>query len=114
MAQKLFGSEDPMGKIVKIDSTANFTVTGVLKPLPTNTQFSFVEYMVPLSYMKEVHWEHNDWGTESVNMFVMLKPGVSRQTAAGLFPECFPRPACEPWCRSFCTTNDRMVAIFRL
>jgi len=89
MAQKLFGNEDPMGKIVKIDSVANFTVTGVLKPLPSNTQFNYIEYIVPLNYMREVHWAHDDWETNSVNMYVMLKPGVPRQVAEKLFWNVF-------------------------
>jgi len=89
MAQKLFGSEDPMGKIVKIDSIANFTVTGVLKPLPPNTQYNYVEYMVPLHYMKEVHWEQDNWTDNLVATNVMLKPGVSRQAGIGLFRNFF-------------------------
>lgn len=89
MAQKLFGNEDPMGKIIKIDSVTNFTVTGVLKPLPSNTQFNYIEYIVPLSYMREVHWAHDDWETNSVNMYVMLKPGVPRQGADKLFWNVF-------------------------
>ncbi|MBS1528437.1 MAG: ABC transporter permease, partial [Bacteroidetes bacterium] len=89
MAKKLFGNEDPMGRIVKIDSNVNFTVTGVLKPLPANTMFNYVEYLVPLSYMREVHWEHTDWGTNSVETVVMMKPDVSRQTAQKLFWNVF-------------------------
>lgn len=85
MAKKLFGDEDAMGKVVKIDSNAYFTVTGVMKPLPGNTQFNYVEYIVPLSYMRDVHWEHNDWSYGGVNTYVMMKPGVSPQTAAKLF-----------------------------
>lgn len=89
MAQKLFGNEDPLGKTIKIDSTANFTVTGVLEPLPSNTQFNYIEYFVPLNYMREVHWAHDDWETNSVNMYVMLKPGVPRQVAEKLFWNVF-------------------------
>ncbi|WP_172829255.1 ABC transporter permease [Mucilaginibacter mallensis] len=89
MAHKLFGNEDPMGKIVKIDSIANFTVTGVLKPLPANTVLNFVEYFVPLSYMKEVHWARDDWGSNTVQTYVMLKHGISRQTVEGLFWNVF-------------------------
>src|ERR1700744_2744282 len=96
MAEKLFGKEDPIGKIVKIDSIANFTVTGVLKPLPTNTQFNFVEYIVPLSYMKEVHWARDDWGSNTVNMLVMLKTGTSRQTADELFWSVFSKQRVNP------------------
>ncbi len=39
----MFGQDDPMNKQIKIDSNI-FTVTGVLKDLPTNTKFSF-EYL---------------------------------------------------------------------
>ena len=85
MAKKLFGNEDPVGKVIGIDSTANFTVTGVLKPLPGNTQFSNIEYIVPLSYMRQVHWLRDDWETKTINMNVLFKPGVSRQVAQGLF-----------------------------
>lgn len=89
MAKKLFGDEDPMGKIVKIDSNANFTVTGVMKPLPGNTQFHFAEYIVPLSYMREVHWERNDWTNSTVIIFALMKQGVTRQTASTLFWNVF-------------------------
>jgi len=89
MAKKLFGDEDPMGKIVRIDSNVNFTVTGVMKTLPGNTQFHFAEYIVPLSYMREVHWERNDWDNATAVTFVMMKPGVSRQAASTLFWNVF-------------------------
>jgi hypothetical protein len=37
LAKKIYGDEDPMGKVIKIDNKDNFTVTGVLKDLPNNT-----------------------------------------------------------------------------
>ena len=46
LAKKLFGNEDAMGKVVRVDSVDNFTVTGVLKDLPNNTAFNF-EYLLP-------------------------------------------------------------------
>ena len=50
LAKKLFGNEDAMGKVVKIDNKDNFTVTGILKDLPNNTRFNF-EYLLPWSYL---------------------------------------------------------------
>ena len=38
LAKKLFGNEDAIGKIIRIDSVDNFTVTGILKDLPSNTR----------------------------------------------------------------------------
>src|SRR5450631_2930857 len=46
LGRKLFGNDDPMGKLITTPTSYNFTVTGVLKDLPVNTQFNF-EYLLP-------------------------------------------------------------------
>ncbi|HMI60670.1 MAG TPA: ABC transporter permease, partial [Puia sp.] len=40
-AKTLFGSEEVMGKVVKLNDKDNYTVTGILKDLPNNTRFNF-------------------------------------------------------------------------
>ncbi len=81
LSKKFFGDEDAMGKVIKIDSNAYFTVTGVMKDLPNNTRFNF-DYLVPWSYMKEIGWDNPSWGESSiVQTFVLLKPGVSEKIA---------------------------------
>lgn len=90
LAKKLFGDADPVGKLITVDSTANFTVTGVLKDLPNNTQFSF-EYLVPFDYMKEVHWYNTNWKFNSLQTYVMLKQGVTEATANRLFKDIYRR-----------------------
>ncbi|RYY06329.1 MAG: ABC transporter permease, partial [Sphingobacteriaceae bacterium] len=77
LAIKLFGNENPMGKTVKIDSTDNFTVAGVLKDLPNNTKFSF-EYLLPWSYLKKIKGDDDSWGNNSIRTYILLKPGVSK------------------------------------
>jgi len=77
-AKKLFGNEDAMGKIVKIDSVDNFTITGVLKDLPNNTVFKF-DYLLPWGYMSKIGWNDSNWQNNSVRTFVLLKPGVSKK-----------------------------------
>lgn len=77
-ARKLFGNEDAMGKMVRIDSNANFMVSGVLKDLPNNTGLHF-EYLIPFSYKKEVGWDDSRWDNNSSHMFILLKPGVTEQ-----------------------------------
>lgn len=76
-AKKLFGNEEAMGKVVRVDSTDNFTVTGVLKDLPNNTAFEF-EYLLPWDYMTKLGWNDSSWGNNSVKTFVLLKPGVQQ------------------------------------
>jgi len=77
MAKKLFGKEEAMGKTVVIDSTASFTVTGVLDDLPTNTSFEF-EYLLPWSFMTRLGWDDKWWGNNSVYTYALLKPGASQ------------------------------------
>jgi putative ABC transport system permease protein len=40
VAQQLFGNEDPVGQTIVFD-TLQFTVTGIIKDLPSNTHFDF-------------------------------------------------------------------------
>jgi hypothetical protein len=47
LAKTLFGNANAMGKIIKIDSTDIFTVSGVMKDLPNTTSFQF-DYLLPL------------------------------------------------------------------
>jgi putative ABC transport system permease protein len=76
-AKKLFGEDNAMGKVVRLDSTDNFTVAGVLKDLPNNTKFEF-DYLLPWSYMKKIGWDDTAWGNNSIESFVVLKPGVKQ------------------------------------
>ncbi len=77
LAKKLFGNEAAIGKVIRIDSSDNFTVTAVLKDLPNNTSFDF-EYLLPWSYMKKLNQDDNYWGNNSVRTYILLKPGVSQ------------------------------------
>lgn len=78
LAKKLFGNEDAMGKIVKVDSVDNFTVTGVLKNI-YSTSFEY-EYLLPWSYMHKINQDDQYWGNNSVQTYVLLKENAS-QTA---------------------------------
>jgi putative ABC transport system permease protein len=82
-ASSLFGNEDAMGKIVKIENSENFTVTGILKDLPNNTRFNF-EYILPWSSLKYKDGEDLGWNDNSTPTYVMLKPNVSY---AGIAPK---------------------------
>lgn len=76
-AKALFGSEEAVGKIVKVDSVHNCTVTAVLKDLPNNTRFNF-EYLLPWAYMDKLGWSDDNWQNNSVRTYVLLKEGASQ------------------------------------
>jgi putative ABC transport system permease protein len=73
LARKLFGTTDVVGKTVRLDSADNFTVTGVLKDLPPNTEFDF-EYLLPWSYLKKLGWNNEDWVNNNSYTFLLLRP----------------------------------------
>lgn len=76
LSKKLFGDENAIGKVIRIDSADNFTVTGVMKALPNNTRFNF-EYLMPWSYLKKIGGDDEYWGNNSVQTWVLAKPNVS-------------------------------------
>ena len=79
IAKNLFGDEDPMGKIVRIDTIENFTVTGVLKDMPGNTEFTF-NYLVPWTFLDRLGWDRigGTWANTNGFAYVLLKPGASQ------------------------------------
>ncbi|MBX9781788.1 MAG: ABC transporter permease [Chitinophagaceae bacterium] len=76
LSKKLFGNEEAVGKTVLVDNRDNFTVTGVIKNLPPNTQFEF-EYLIPWSYLRSKNGDDDNWSNNSTNTFVMLKKEAS-------------------------------------
>lgn len=76
LQKRLFGSGSAMGRQIRIDSVDLFTVNGILKDLPDNTQFRF-DYLLPWSYMKKIGWDDEFWQNNSVRTYYTLKPGIS-------------------------------------
>ncbi|MFM9909359.1 MAG: ABC transporter permease, partial [Chitinophagaceae bacterium] len=76
LAKQLFGNEDPIGKIIKIDNSENVTVTGVMANKPSNTKFEF-EFLLPWSYARVKGWDDSEWGNNSVDTYVQLKKNAS-------------------------------------
>jgi putative ABC transport system permease protein len=76
LAHKLFGNEDAMGKVIKLDNSDNFKVTGIVQDPPNNTRFDF-EYLIPWSYLRERGEDDSYWGNNSTKTYVLLKPHAS-------------------------------------
>ncbi len=75
LAKKLFGDEEAIGKIIKIDSADHFTVTGVLKDLPSNSRFDF-DYLLSWDYFKKTGWNNDSWLSNNITTFLLLKPNT--------------------------------------
>ena len=72
MAKKYFGSEDPMGRTLKINNNKDYTITGIAKDAPRNSQihFSFVASFSNLSASKEEIW----WTANYVTYLLLARP----------------------------------------
>ena len=77
LAINLFGKEDAVGKTVRVDSSDYFTVTGVLKDIPSNSRFSF-GYVLPWAYSLQHETDDSNWTFNHVLTYILLKPGASQ------------------------------------
>jgi len=80
-AKTLFGSEEVMGKVVKLNDKDNYTVTGILKDLPNNTRFNF-KYLLPWAFVRQGGNDENNWGNNSTRTYVLLKPNATLASIA--------------------------------
>jgi ABC-type antimicrobial peptide transport system permease subunit len=74
-AKALFGDEDPIEKVIRLDDRGDLKVTGVLKDIPKNASFQF-DCLVPWSMNEEMNgWvkdSKDNWGNYSFAIFVEL------------------------------------------
>jgi putative ABC transport system permease protein len=81
LARTLFGAEDAMGKVVRIDNKENYQVTGVIKDLPNNTRFDF-KYLVNWTFVRRQGNDDENWGNNSTRTYVLLKEHASLASIA--------------------------------
>jgi putative ABC transport system permease protein len=74
LASKYFGDANPVGKTLTLENQYVFTVTGVLKDLPHNSMFTF-DALVPYSFLQEMGFINNSWGSNSIYTFVLVNKG---------------------------------------
>lgn len=73
MAEKYFGKEDAIGKILMMNKTIPFTVTGVLGSIPKNSSLQF-EYLLPFQYFFDENKSWIDeWGNNNIRTYLMLR-----------------------------------------
>lgn len=79
LARKYFGSESALGKLIRIDATVDYKVTGVMKDSPKNSSIPF-DYAMPIEdFIKENEWM-KEWGNNSARTYVLLREGVDAKT----------------------------------
>lgn len=74
-ADKYFGIEDPIGKMLKVGTdTSLYEVTGVMEDIPDNSNF---EADIFGSFLSSQRANDDNWLSNSFETYVILKPGTS-------------------------------------
>lgn len=86
-AEKYFGTEDPLGKVIVANGRENFTVSGVIKDFPDNSSINY-DMIMPLSFQVhrlmagpkvDLNTNFMWYGYET---YLLLKPGSDLKTLA--------------------------------
>jgi putative ABC transport system permease protein len=76
VAKALFGSDDPMGKTIKLDNKQLVKVTGVYEDMPHNSTFNELNIILPWElYEVSQDWvkrASTQWGNNSFQIFAQL------------------------------------------
>lgn len=69
-AKKYFGEADPMGKLLRVNNSKDFQVTGVVKDIPHNTHFHF-DFLASFSSLSASKSEV--WGSANYATYVVFE-----------------------------------------
>ena len=88
-ARKFFGSQDPLGKTIRISSifgNDDYKVTGLIKDYPQNSNINF-DMLGSYSTMEHyVKWL-NSWNNNTLATYILLRKGISPIKIEKQFPE---------------------------
>ncbi len=71
IAQKYFGNEDPMDKVITINNEFDFTVTGIMQNPPSNSVIQF-DMLIPFTFLEKLGRTIDQWGWNSIVTYVQL------------------------------------------
>jgi putative ABC transport system permease protein len=73
MARKYFNTTRAAGRNLLINNRHNYTVTGVIKDIPSQSHFNF-DFFVSMSTLEESR--RNNWISNNFNTYIVLKEGA--------------------------------------
>ncbi len=80
LAEKVFGEDDPVGKHILLDGSADLQVTGVLQGLPANSSLRF-DYVRPFEVFVRNDGDPGHFGRFQIETFVLLHEGIPQTDA---------------------------------
>ncbi len=74
-AKALFGDDDPINKVIRVDNENDLKVTGILSDIPSNSSFQF-DFLMTWKFREQISdWVRKNttnWGNYSFQVFVEL------------------------------------------
>ncbi len=71
IANKYFGKENPVGKIIKLNRNEDFVVAAVLENPPENAHIKF-DFLLPMENLR-AHRDFDAWGSNWMYTYILLK-----------------------------------------
>jgi putative ABC transport system permease protein len=87
MSEKLFGTEDPIGKSIKVDNNTDIEIVGVLRDIPATSHLAtdIVISLLPAALDTNQINYLNSWNNISMSTYVLLdNPGSEKSVESGL------------------------------
>ncbi len=80
IADKYFGEEDPLGKVISVNNQYDFSITGVMNNVPHNSYFRF-EIIIPYEFLRTTAQTNEEWGSNSIQTYVQLQENIPAEQA---------------------------------
>lgn len=92
LSNKLFGGDEALGKILKLNNDKSLTVSAVIEEPSANSclSFSAVSSMDTRKIVQENGGEYTEWGWSDFQTFLLLKNGVNPKETAKAIQSLFP------------------------
>lgn len=82
-AKAMFGSENPIGKILRIDNNVDLRVIGVYEDMPDNSSFrTDLDFIAPLQIEVDKDIREIGWGNNWLQVYVQLAEQVDLEQAS--------------------------------
>ena len=76
LAARIFGNEDPIGKILTFNKRYDYKVTGIMENISRHSHLQF-KCIIPFKKLEDFGRSVNDWKPNSFYTYIMLKKSVS-------------------------------------
>lgn len=82
-ANRYFGDEDPLNKIVRLNESTDYKITGVMEDMPENSHFHFDILLSVVSFQSRLN---DPWWNNNFKTYIVLNSGANPDELEAKFP----------------------------